>query len=413
MHTVYGGAQLFAPDTTARLGAIALRTLREYASDAATLAAALGLRGDLAERIYPRIVDKLEREPVEDYRIDFEDGFGNRSDAEEDAAARTAASHAVSGLKAGTLPPGIGIRIKNLGETKRRGLRTLELFLSTLFDGTGGVLPPDFVVTLPKITAPEQVSALADACEEFESRFRLPPGTLRFELMVETPESIFGRDGRVALPALVARGNGRVTAAHFGTYDYTASLGITAAHQHMLHPVCDFAKHVMQLALAGTGVWLSDGATNVMPVAPHRAPPGGTLTAAARAANTSAIHGAWKVHAAHVRHSLVDGFFQGWDLHPAQLPTRYAAVFWFFIEGLGDASARLKALMEAAAPATPDSSVFDDPATGQALLNYFLRAINCGAITEREAVDATGLSSAELRTRSFARITAGRRAAAG
>ncbi len=413
VHTVYGGAQLFAHDTTVKLGAIALRTLREHAPDAATLAAALELRGDLAERIYPRIVDKLEREPVEDYRIDFEDGFGNRSDAEEDAAARTAASHAVSGLKAGTLPPGIGIRIKNLGETKRRGLRTFELFLSTLLDGTGGLLPADFVVTLPKITAPDQVSALAAACEALESRFRLAPGTLRFELMVETPESIFSRDGRVALPELVARGNGRVTAAHFGTYDYTASLGITAAHQHMLHPVCDFAKHVMQLALAGTGVWLSDGATNVLPVAPHRAPPGGALTAAARAANTSAIQGAWKMHAAHVRHSLVGGFFQGWDLHPAQLPTRYAAVFWFFIEGLEDASARLNALIQAAAPATPEGNVFDDPATGQALLNYFLRAINCGAITEREAVDASGLSSAELRSRSFAQIMAGRRGAAG
>jgi citrate lyase beta subunit len=411
VHTVYGGAQLFAPDTTGRLGAIALTTLREYASDAATLAAALGFNRDLAERIYPRIVDKLEREAVEDYRIDFEDGFGNRSDAEEDAAARTAASHAVSGLKAGTLPPRIGIRIKNLGETKRRGLRTFELFLSTLLDGTGGVLPPNFVVTLPKITAPDQVSALAAACEELESRYRLPPDTLRFELMVETPESIFSRDGRVALPEFVARGNGRVTAAHFGTYDYTASLGITAAHQHMLHPVCDFAKHVMQVALAGTGVWLSDGATNIMPVAPNRAPRGGTLTAAARAANTSAIHSAWKLHAAHVRHSLAGGFFQGWDLHPAQLPTRYAAVFSFFIEGLDDASARLTALIQAAAPATPEGSVFDDAATGQALLNYLLRAVNCGAVAEREAVDASGLSSAELRSRSFAQIISGRRAA--
>ena len=184
----------------------------------------------------------------------------------------------------------------------------------------------------------------------------------------------------------------------------------------MRHPVCDFAKHVMQLALAGTGVWLSDGATNIMPVAPHRAPPGVTLTAAARAANTSAIHAAWKTHAAHVRHSLAGGFFQGWDLHPAQLPTRFAAVFAFFIEGLDDGSARLKSLIQAAAAATrdaPEGNVFDDPATGQALLNYFLRAMNCGAITEREAVDASGLSAAELRSQSFARIMAGRRAAAG
>ena len=189
------------------------------------------------------------------------------------------------------------------------------------------MLPPDFVVTLPKITSPEQVSALAAACEELERDSGLPPGTLRFELMVETTQSILQPDGSVALPRLVARAAAGSPRAHFGTYDYTAALGITAAHQHMLHPACDFAKHVMQVALAGTGVWLSDGATNIMPVAPHRAPPGGTLTAAERAANTTAVHRAWRLHAAHVRHSLVGGFYQGWDLHPAQLPTRYAAVY--------------------------------------------------------------------------------------
>jgi hypothetical protein len=153
----------------------------------------------------------------------------------------------------------------------------------------------------------------------------------------------------------------------------------------------------------------------VMPVAPHRAP-GGTLPAAARQANTAAIHAAWKIHTTHVLHSLAGGFFQGWDLHPAQLPSRYAAVFSFFIEGLDDASTRMNALLASARPGSagpPGGSVFDDPATGQALLNYFLRAMNCGAITEREAVDASGLSSAELRSRSFAAIMTGRRANAG
>ena len=333
-------------------------------------------------------MDKLEREPVEDYRIDFEDGFGSRSDADEDAAARTAASHTVAGLKAGTLPPGIGIRIKNAGrEPKRRGLRTFELFLATILDGTGGVLPPDFVVTLPKITAPEQVSTLAAACDEFESRWRLAAGRAAVRADGRDAGVDFQPGRPVALPELVARGNGRVTGAHFGTYDYTASLGITAAHQHMCHPVCDFAKHVMQLALAGTGVWLSDGATNVMPVAPHRAAGRQADSGGARRQHVGDPR-AWRQHAAHVRHSLVGGFFQGWDLHPAQLPTRFAAVFAFFIDGLEAASERLKQLVQAAAPATLVGNVFDDAATGQGLLNYFLRAMNCGAITEREAVDA-------------------------
>src|SRR5215831_11960510 len=394
VHTVYGGAHLFAADTTAKLGAIALRTLREYAPDGATLSAALGLPGDLSDRLHPRVVEKLQREPVEDYRIDFEDGFGSRPDAEEDAAATKAAAQVAAGMDAGSLPPAIGIRIKNLGaETRRRGLRTLELFLSSLVEKSGGRLPPNFVVTLPKITAPDQVSALADACDAFETSHKLAHGTLRFEVMVETPESVFSRDGRVALPEFIARGRGRITAAHLGTYDYTASLGITAAHQSMLHPSCDFAKHVMQVALAGTDVWISDGATNIMPVGKDRA----------------AIHAAWKLHADQIRHSLVGGFYQGWDLHPAQLPTRFAAVYAFFLEGLNAASERLRNFVQKAAQATLVGDVFDDAATGQGLLNYFLRALNCRAISETEAVEMSGLSVEELRSRSFAKILEGRR----
>jgi citrate lyase beta subunit len=407
VHTVYGGAHLFAPDTTVKLGAIALRTLQDYAPDAL----ALGLERDLAARIYPRIVDKLRREPVEDYRIDFEDGFGSRPDDEEDAVARRAATDVAAGLAAGTLPPGIGIRIKALGEeSQRRSLRTLHLFLTSLVNATGGTLPNNFVVTLPKITAPDQVAQLASACDEFEAARQLPGGALKFELMLETPQSIFSPDGRIAPPSLVAEGRGRIVAAHFGTYDYTAALGITAPHQHMLHPACDFARHVMQVSLAGTGVWLSDGASNIMPVAPHRAPPGGTLSPAERAANTVVVHGAWRLHADQIRHSLVNGFYQGWDLHPAQLPTRFAAVYAFFLDGLEAASDRLTNFVRKAAQATLVGAVFDDAATGQGLLNYFLRAMNCGAITEHEAVEMSGLTINELRSRSFSAIMAGRRA---
>jgi len=151
--------------------------------------------------------------------------------------------------------------------------------------------------------------------------------------------------------------------------------------------VCDFAKHVMQVTLAGTGVWLSDGATNVMPIG-----------------SREIVHRAWRLHADHIRHSLVTGFYQGWDLHPAQLPSRYAAVYSFFLEGLAPASERLKNFVQKAAQATLVGDVFDDAATGQGLLNYFLRAMSCGAITEREAVEMSGLSLEELRSRSFVSI---------
>ena len=409
IHTVYGGAHLFRADTAPRLGATALRVLQEYGGDPDTLGAAVGIEPTAAAAIYSRIVEKLQREPVEDFRLDFEDGYGNRSDAEEDGHAASAAREVAAGLKARTLPPFIGIRIKSLsGEVVERAVRTAELFLRTLLDETGGTLPPNFVVTLPKITSRAEVSSLVRLLATIESERRLQAGSLGIELMVETPQSIFDQRGVAALPALVLAGDGRVVGAHFGTYDYTASLGITAAHQHMRHPACDFARQVMQVALAGTGVWLSDGATHVLPVAGHRAGDGAALTAEQHAENRAAVHRAWKQHHDDIRHSLVNGYYQGWDLHPAQLVTRYAAVYGFFLESLDAASERLRNFIAKAAQATLVGEVFDDAATGQGLLNFFLKALNCGAVREQDIEALTGLTLDELRSASFAKIVNGR-----
>jgi hypothetical protein len=223
--------------------------------------------------------------------------------------------------------------------------------------------------------------------------------------MIETPQSIIDHRGECALPSLVAAAEGRCVAAHFGVYDYTASLNITAAHQSMDHEACDFARHMMKVALAGTGVWLSDGATNIMPVGPHH---GKKLSPKQKRANRDVVHRAWRLGFGHTTHSLVNGYYQGWDLHPAQLPVRYAAVYAFFLGGLEAASLRLKTFVEKAAQATLIGDVFDDAATGQGLLNYFLRGITCGAITEDEAL-ATGLTIDELRSRSFVKILQNRK----
>ncbi len=410
VHTVYGGAHLFAADSARKLGALALRALGEYAPDAATFARALGIRDALAETIYARVREKLQREPVEDFRIDFEDGYGNRPDAEEDGHAEQAAREVAKGLAEGTLPPFIGIRIKPLSEELReRAVRTLDIFVTALVAATGGKLPPNFAITLPKVTIPEQVAALADIFEQLERANRLERGALKMELMIETTQSILGMSGTATLPLLLQAARGRCVGAHFGTYDYTASCNITAAYQQHTHPACDFARSFMQVAFAGTGVPLSDGATNIMPIPPHRAAADGPpLTAAQQEENRATVHRAWKLHYDHVRYSLERGYYQGWDLHPAQLPTRYAAVYAFFLEGLGAASERLKNFVAQAAKATLVGEIFDDAATGQGLLNYFLRAINCGAITEEEAL-VTGLTLEELRGRSFVKILRARR----
>ena len=411
VHTVYGGAQLFKAETARKMGQVALAALREHAPDAGTLAGCLGLpqREDFAERVYARVVAKLEREAVEDFRIDFEDGYGHRPDAEEDGHAVSAAEQVARGLAEGLLPPFMGIRIKSLSEELfERAARTLELFVTTLLERTGGKLPANFVVTLPKITAPEQVMALVRMLEVLEQDRGLPAGALKLEIMVETPQSLFDAQGRLALPVLVAAAEGRCVGAHLGVYDYTATLNITAAYQSMTHAACDFARHVVQVSLAGTGVALSDGATNVMPVGPHKRDGTRTLTEAQQQENRETVHRAWRLAYEHTRHSLELGYYQGWDLHPAQLPVRYAAVYAFFLEGMDAASRRLKSFVEKAAQATLLGDVFDDAATGQGLVNSFLRGIACGAITEEEAL-ATGLSLEELRSRSFLKILEGRR----
>lgn len=382
VHTVYGGAQLFRTGTIAKLGELARRDFGLYAPDAPALASALDLPAALAGEIHERIAGKLSREPLEDYRIDFEDGYGYRSDTEEDGHAESVAGAAAEAIEAGQLPPFFGIRIKPLSEALRgRAVRTLDIFLSTLAAKTGGKLPANFVITLPKITVPEQVSALAELLASSENRLGLRGGSLGMEIMIETPQALLN------IPRLVAAGAGRITAAHLGAYDFTAALNVAGSHQRLTHPACDFARMMMQTALAATGIRVSDGATNLIPVPPREA-----------------VHRAWKLHYENVRHALVSGIYQGWDLHPAQLPARYAALYVFFLEDLEAASERLRAFIANAARATMVAGVFDDAASGQGLLNFFLRAINCGAIKEDEALPLTGLSMSELRSGSFLEI---------
>jgi len=147
-----------------------------------------------------------------------------------------------------------------------------------------------------------------------------------------------------------------------GTYDYSAALGIAAAHQSADHPAADFAKQVMQVAVAGTGAHAVDGSTNVLPVGA-----------------TEQVHAAWRLHAGLVRRALERGLYQGWDLHPAQLVTRYLATYAFFRGALPAAAQRLAAYLDRS-----DAGVLDEPATARALAGVLLRGLDCGALDEDE-----------------------------
>jgi citrate lyase beta subunit len=408
VHTLYGGANLFKHDSAQSLGKRALEIFETYAPDHNVFGNVFGMdtTTSFSKRIYNKVLAKLKTEAIEDFRIDFEDGYGNRSNEEEDETARTAALEVAKGMKEKTLPPFIGIRIKPFTEEmKERGLRTLDIFLTTLVKETGGKLPDNFIVMLPKVTIPEQPATLAGFFDILETALNLEAGILKMEMMVETTQAIMDINGTNPLYRFIKASRGRCIAMHFGTYDYTASCSITARYQEMDHPVCDFAHHMTKVALAHTGIWLSDGATNTMPIGPHR---GDALTAAQLMENRDTVHRAWKKGYDHIRHSLWNGFYQGWDLNPAQFPMRYAAVYAFFLESYDDAVERLKTFVEKAARATLIGDVFDDAATGQGLLNYFLRALNSGAITEEEVL-ITGLTLDEIRGRSFKKILENRK----
>ena len=341
VHTLYVPADLFGPGVLREYGRLVLSTVAEH--------------GPLPfdEEVTARVLAKLAREPVEDLRIDFEDGYGVREDAEEDAAAQSTAR----ALKS-VHPAFFGLRCKSLeGLTRRRAIRTVDVFLEEL-----GPPPPGFVITLPKVSAPEQVAAMVVLCGRLEQAHGLAEGTLRFEVQIETPPAVLGADGTATVTKLISAAEGRLTGLHYGTYDYSASVGIAAEYQSLDHPAADHAKAVLQVAAAGTGVRLSDGSTNVLPVG-----------------DTASVRSAWELHARLVRRSLERGFYQGWDLHPAQLPTRYGATYTFFREAAPAALDRLGRYLS-----RRSAGILDEPATARAMARFLLRGLDCGALDESE-----------------------------
>jgi len=410
VHVVYGGADKFKFDISAKLGRIALKTLDEYADNHRTFFEALGLADyKFSNVVYERLIEKLKKEPVEDFRIDFEDGYGIKSNDEEDKSAELTAIETAKGIFENSLPPFFGIRIKPLtNDFKERAIRTLDIYLTTLLSETKGNLPKNFLITLPKITFPEHVSVLVELLKQLEEKNSLPEGSLKFEMMIETPQVIINQKGECGIPALISASEGRCFAAHFGAYDFTSSLDLAAKNQLLDHPLCDFVRNVMKIAFADSGIFLSDGATNILPVPKFRNDPNKVGTDEEKKINLEIIFKAWKTSFEDIRHSLNSGFYQGWDLHPAQIPVRYASVYSFFLEELESATKRLHGFIDKAAQISLSGNIFDDAASAEALLNFFIRGLNCGALTKTE-VKQTGLTIEELRTKSFLKILESRK----
>ncbi|WP_028811939.1 DUF6986 family protein [Streptomyces flavidovirens] len=371
VHTVYVPGDAFAADTVRSWGDQALAALDEHAPDARSFASVLGLSDELADDVYGRVRAKLEREPIEDLRVDFEDGYSGK---DEDADAARAARLISQAYGDGTAAPYMGIRMKCMEAAVRdRGIRTTDIFLTGLMEHGG--LPDGLVLTLPKVTYAEQVTAFVRLLEAFEKARGLDAGRIGFEIQIETSQSILAADGTAAVARMIDAAEGRATGLHYGTFDYSACLGVSAAYQASDHPAADHAKAVMQVAAAGTGVRVSDGSTNVLPV--------GT---------THNVHEAWRLHYGLTRRALARAYYQGWDMHPGHLPTRYAAVFAFYREGFEQAAARLAAYAGQAA----GGDIADEPASAKALASYLLRGIDCGALDTAEVARLTGLTRVDL-----------------
>lgn len=369
VQTAYVSAEKYGATLAADWGRQALAAA-EAAGGVAAVAELVGLTDPALPQL---VIDKLAAEPIEDLRVDFEDGYGPRRDDVEDADVIRCARDVSASVADGSAPPFIGIRFKCFeAPTRARGIRTLDMFLAELI--AGGGLPPGLTLTLPKVTSVDQVRAMVDVCERLELAHGLPTGRLRFEVQVETPQLILGAGGTVPAAQLIHVADRRVSSLHYGTYDYSASLGIAAEYQSMEHPAADHAKNQMQLAVAGTGVHLSDGSTNVIPIG-----------------DADTVADAWKLHARLVRRHLERGIYQGWDLHPAQLVTRYLATYAFYRNGFDAAATRLRNYVHRI-----DSSVMDEPATARALAAYLNRGLVCGAVTPDELTTATQIDVATL-----------------
>jgi citrate lyase beta subunit len=374
VHTVYVSAADADIDTPHRWGQAALELLDGAAADNTTAADVTGLGSMLSTAVYDRVRTKLTAQPVEDLRLDFEDGYGSRPDAEEDAAARSAAELLRELLAAPGGPVSAGVRFKSLeAATRRRGLRTLDLVLSEIAAGGAG-LPSGFLVTLPKVTSVEQVRVMVQVCQELERAHGLRTGELRFEIQIETPQSILGADGTATVAAMIHTAGDRCIALHYGTFDYSAACGVAPDQQSLAHPVADHAKAVMQVAAAGTAVRVCDGSTNITPT--------GT---------PEQIRAAMRLHAQLVRRSLERAYYQGWDMHPGHLATRYLATYAFYRSGLPAAATRLSNYLTRQA-----SGVMDEPATAQALAGFVVRGLHCGALDDTEVTTGTGVDRATL-----------------
>ncbi len=400
MHTLYGGAHLFTESTPEKVKQIASGYFSRYVASKKELTEIFGITDfSIAGELFEKISNKLNTTCLEDYRIDFEDGYGSRTEEEEDSAAIKAATEAAKAHNANQLPQFFGFRVKPLTKiSAARSLRTLDIFLSNFFSNIHS-LPENFIITLPKIENVEQCAVFNEVISEFEKKLQLPDNYIKTELMIELPGALYSPSGTFILPELIKASGKRILGLHFGIYDFTSSIQIPAPSQSYMHPACDEVRFMMQCAGNLYPVSISDGATSFLPLEIYKSP----ASENEKALNRSSVTKAWKLHFDNVLHSINYGIFQGWDLHPSQIPARVAALQYYFLKNRTQTLDRLKRFVDQAAQATQKGGVFDDAATGQGLLNFVRRGYDCDALQESDILSC-GLTLQDISGKTFGEI---------
>lgn len=343
-YTLYGGAHLFGPATPEKMLQLARRWLKEYPW--------------LTETARRRVEQRLS-EPLEDFRIDFEDGYGARLSSEEDGHAR---------LVAQALPQAehyrrIGIRLKPINRLwAPRVLRTLQLCVGEL-----SVWPRGFCLTLPKVEEVSQILWLLQELPAIEGQ----RGPLPLEIMIESPQGLRN------VSALVEAAGSRCRGVHFGPFDFLASCQIPQAQRH--HPLNQQARGQLLLTLSGRGVELADGPTTQLPLPIHRNPLPAQIPE-----NQKSVRQAWELHRDEVLQARKQGFRQGWLLHPAQLISHYSALLQESEAIWPQALERLRLYLDEGGKARASGSEFDDRATARMWVQAVAQAVDLGLIQESQ-----------------------------
>lgn len=359
-HTVYGGAHLFKPGLAEKLTSIAVQTMKSVDSTAQ-----LPFRAEIWQQVLVRGQSPLGL--VEDFRIDFEDGYGVRSDEEEDADAQRAGGNLAQYLLSGTYAGRYGLRIKDLERHQARAFRTFDLFCEALVTHLGNrTLKAPLVVTVPKVRTPAKIAELTT---HLAAR-TLP---IRLEIMIEDPAGLV----QVAESCLAA--GSLLGGVHFGPFDFLAQCGLNQGDLH--HPLAQRAKQDILLTVKGRvepllqgAVELSDGPTTRLPIRPHRE----CQTAQQQKQNDQALIAAWSEHKSNIHQSLSQGYSQSWILHPAQLVSLHCSLAEIYSLNLRETVERLGKFQNAQQQATRSSQEFDDSATIRVLVNRLRRAISYG-----------------------------------